>query len=79
MTFKVRVLSLRKWESQTLQGKRPWDLLWREHASAVSCYMLDEGRRGRGWELRSGWKEGIGQPGLDNLSLNDMGASGGAE
>lgn len=72
MTFKVRVLSLRKWETQTLQGRRPWDLLWREHASA-------EGRRGGGWELRPGWKEGIGQPGLDNLGLNDMGASGGAE
>lgn len=77
MTFKARVLILRKEESQTLQGVRC--LQQREHAYAVFYHMLNEERRGEGSELTSAWKEGIGQPGLDSLALSDMGTSGGAE
>lgn len=38
-------------------------------------FLLNEGRRGGGWELRSG--ESRGKPGLEDLGLNlsDMGAT----
>ena len=46
MAFKVRVLILRKGESQTLQGERPWYLQRREHAKRGE--KVTGGSRGQG-------------------------------